>query len=43
MTNPALNNRRQWVGELRNGWVVNALLAATLLVFSYLGIAGIAE
>ena len=38
-----MNNRRQWVGELRNGWVVNALLVATLLVFSYLGIAGIAE
>jgi Mn2+/Fe2+ NRAMP family transporter len=38
-----MNNRGIWVGELRNGWVVNTLLVATLLVFSYLGIAGIAE
>lgn len=38
-----MNNRRKWVGDLRNGWAVNALLVATLLVFSYLGIAGIAE
>ena len=38
-----MNNRRKWVGELRNGWAVNALLVATLLVFSYLGIAGITE
>ena len=38
-----MNNRRNWVGELRNGWVVNTLLIATLVMFSYLGIAGIAE
>jgi Mn2+/Fe2+ NRAMP family transporter len=38
-----MNNRRTWVGELRNGWAVNALLVATLLVFGYLGVAGIAE
>ena len=38
-----MNNRQKWVGELRNGWAVNALLLATLLVFSYLGVAGIAE
>jgi Mn2+/Fe2+ NRAMP family transporter len=38
-----MNNRRRWVGQLRNGWAVNALLVATLLVFSYLGIAGITE
>jgi Mn2+/Fe2+ NRAMP family transporter len=36
-----MNNRRSWVGELRNGWAVNALLVATLLLFSYLGITGI--
>ena len=38
-----MNNRREWVGELRNGLVVNALLVATLLVFSYLGIRGISD
>jgi Mn2+/Fe2+ NRAMP family transporter len=36
-----MNNRRTWVGELRNGWIVNAVLIATLLVFSYLGVSGI--
>ena len=36
-----MNNRRSWVGELRNGWAVNALLVATMLLFSYLGITGI--
>jgi Mn2+/Fe2+ NRAMP family transporter len=38
-----MNNRHSWVGELRNGWVANMLLIATLLMFSYLGIAGITE
>jgi Mn2+/Fe2+ NRAMP family transporter len=38
-----MNNRRSWVGELRNGWTINALLAATLLVFSYLGLRGITD
>ena len=38
-----MNNRRVWVGELRNGWIVNALLAATLLAFSYLAIRGISD
>jgi hypothetical protein len=36
-----MNNRRRWVGDLRNGWIVNAVLIATLLVFSYLGVSGI--
>ena len=36
-----MNNRRRWVGDLRNGWIVNAVLIATLLVFSYLGVRGI--
>jgi Mn2+/Fe2+ NRAMP family transporter len=38
-----MNNRRSWVGELRNGWTINALLAATLLVFTYLGLRGITD
>jgi Mn2+/Fe2+ NRAMP family transporter len=38
-----MNNRRTWVGELRNGAAVNALLVATLVVFSYLAISGITD
>ena len=38
-----MNNRRVWVGELRNGWVVNALLVTTLVAFSYLAIQGISD
>lgn len=34
-----MNNRTAWVGKgFRNGWVVNALLAATLALFAALGI-----
>lgn len=36
-----MNNRAAWVGELRNGWAVNTLLAATVLIFAYLGVRGI--
>lgn len=35
-----MNNRRSWVGELRNGWGVNALLVATVIVLAYLGVRG---
>ena len=38
-----LNNRRALVGDLRNGWVVNLLLIATVLVFGYLGVRGISD
>jgi Mn2+/Fe2+ NRAMP family transporter len=36
-----MNNRRSWVGDLRNGWIVNGVLIATLLLFTYLGLNGI--
>ncbi|WP_255217252.1 Nramp family divalent metal transporter [Myxococcus sp. AM010] len=32
-----MNNRRAWVGALRNGWLVNAALIATLLLFLGVG------
>jgi Mn2+/Fe2+ NRAMP family transporter len=38
-----LNNRRALVRDLRNGWVVNLLLIATVLVFGYLGVRGISD
>ncbi len=31
-----MNNRRNWVGELKNGWVMNGLLVVSLAVFGYL-------
>lgn len=31
-----LNNRRAWVQDLKNGWLVNALLGLALLLFGYL-------
>ena len=31
-----LNNRRRWVATLRNGWWMNGLLVAALLIFGYL-------
>jgi Mn2+/Fe2+ NRAMP family transporter len=31
-----LNNRREWVATFRNGWLMNGLLAAALLIFGYL-------
>jgi hypothetical protein len=33
-----MNNRRDWVGELRGGWLVNAALTATLLLFLWVGL-----
>lgn len=33
-----MNNRRAWVGELRNGWLINAALVATLLLFLLVGL-----
>lgn len=39
-----MNNRTRWVGaRFRNGWVTNAVLAATLVFFAYLGVQKIAE
>ena len=38
-----LNNRGAWVGSYRNGMVANALLVATLALFTYLAIAGISD
>jgi hypothetical protein len=32
-----MNNRRAWVGALRNNWLINAALAATLLLFLIVG------
>lgn len=33
-----MNNRRAWVGALRNGWLTNAALVATLLLFLAVGL-----
>lgn len=33
-----MNNRREWVGAQRNGWLVNAALVATLLLFLGVGL-----
>jgi Mn2+/Fe2+ NRAMP family transporter len=38
-----MNNRRAWVGEYRNRWLINVLLVATLVLFTYLGVAGIRD
>lgn len=39
-----MNNRRQWVGAgFRNGWLINGLLIATLLLFAALGILQLAK
>ena len=38
-----MNNRTKWVGEYRNGVVVNVLLVVTLALFTYLAVAGIRE
>lgn len=32
-----MNNRREWVGALRNGWLVNLALVATLVLFLVVG------
>ncbi|WP_241759097.1 Nramp family divalent metal transporter [Pyxidicoccus parkwayensis] len=32
-----MNNRRAWVGALRNNWLINAALVATLLLFVVVG------
>lgn len=31
-----LNNRREWLGEMRNGWLMNALLVVAVLLFGLL-------
>ncbi|MFP2905720.1 Nramp family divalent metal transporter [Pyxidicoccus sp. 3LFB2] len=33
-----MNNRRAWVGSLRNTWLINAALVATLLLFLAVGL-----
>jgi len=39
-----MNNRKGWVGrELRNGWLTNAVLVATLLFFTYIVLSKAAE
>jgi Mn2+/Fe2+ NRAMP family transporter len=39
-----MNNREAWVGRpFRSGWLVNALLVITLLLFAYMGLAGIGD
>jgi Mn2+/Fe2+ NRAMP family transporter len=39
-----MNNRERWVGKgLRNGWVTNVVLVATLLFFSYIVLRKAAE
>jgi len=37
-----LNNRRRWVATLKNGWLMNGLLVAALLLFGYLCVTEIA-
>ena len=32
-----MNNRAAWVGELRSGWMTNAVLAVALVFFAYVG------
>jgi Mn2+/Fe2+ NRAMP family transporter len=32
-----MNNRKEWVGPLRNGWLTNAALVATLVLFLVVG------
>jgi Mn2+/Fe2+ NRAMP family transporter len=32
----AMNNRREWVGELKNTWLINILLGVALVLFGYL-------
>ncbi|NMO18330.1 Nramp family divalent metal transporter [Pyxidicoccus fallax] len=32
-----MNNRRDWIGAQRNGWLINAALVATLLLFLWVG------
>jgi len=31
-----MNNRRDWLGDLKNGWAANLVLLASLLVFGLL-------
>ena len=31
-----MNNKKQWVNQLRNGWLTNGILFLSLVVFSYL-------
>jgi Mn2+/Fe2+ NRAMP family transporter len=37
-----LNNRRAWIQQLRNGWMVNGLLVVALALFAYLCVNDIA-
>jgi Mn2+/Fe2+ NRAMP family transporter len=31
-----MNNRKEWVGELRNTWIINIMLGVALVLFGYL-------
>jgi Mn2+/Fe2+ NRAMP family transporter len=33
-----MNSKREWLGDLRTGWLLNSLLVMALLLFLYLGI-----
>ncbi len=35
-----MNNRRDWVGSLKSGWLTNLLLVLALVLFAYLGLTG---
>lgn len=37
-----MNNRRDWVGAHRSGWVINTILVITLLFFGFVGVQEIA-
>ncbi|MGH2568153.1 MAG: Nramp family divalent metal transporter, partial [Bacteroidota bacterium] len=38
-----MNNKPAWVGELKNRWVVNALLLLSLVLFGYLAVTEIVD
>lgn len=38
-----MNNRNDWVGELRSGWIMNTLLLSSLLLFGYLCLTELSE
>lgn len=33
-----MNSKREWVGDLKNGWLTNVVLALALVLFLYLGV-----
>ena len=33
-----MNSRREWVGNLKTGWLLNGLLALALILFLYLAV-----